>query len=345
VGYYDGWSAYSGFTPNKINASQINVINYAFATIGTDLKITACMPDIDYSNFAQLRTLKSKYSGLKTVISIGGWSDSGQFSNAALTQASRDTFADSVVSFVKTYGFDGVDIDWEYPTGGGLSSNISRPADKTNYGLLLETLRSKLDAQGILDNKHYILSIAGQADSTFASGVGLSQIANSIDYAYIMTYDLHGPWDTYTDFDAPLYTPTGTSPQYETSVSSAVSTWLNDGFPASKLVMGVPFYGYLYTGTVNSNAGIWQKFSSGTSVGYDTICSEYLTNPAFSKHYDSTADEPWLFNGSSFLCYEDPNSIALKTKYAESRGLLGVGAWDIGYDQSGTLINVIRNNL
>lgn len=343
VGYYGGWAAYSGVTPDKLNVSQLNVLNYAFAEIDGNLKIAMGDPAVDLSNFSRLQSVKNSHSGLKTVISVGGWSYSGKFSDAALTESSRAVFADSVVDFIKTYGFDGVDIDWEYPTGGGLSGNTVRAEDKTNFGLLLKTLRAKLDAQGIKDGKHYILSFAGGASSSYARGVGLSNIANTVDYGYIMTYDFHGPWDSFTDFNAPLYSPSGTSPQYKASVSEAVSTWISCGFPASKMVLGVPFYGYLYKGTANANNGLWQRYGSAAAVGFDQICSNYLSNPAFARHYDNTAQVPFIFDGSNFICYDDQNSIGLKAQYAMSRGLYGVGAWDLSYDRNGILIGAIKN--
>ncbi len=345
VGYYGSWAAYSGFTPDKINASNINVLNYAFAKIGTNLQITENDSYIDETNFNKLRTLKSTHPGLRTVISVGGWDDSARFSDAALTESSRAVFADSVVRFIKNYGFDGVDIDWEYPTGGGLASNISRPADRTNFGLLLKTLRSKLDTQGIKDKKHYILSFAGGASSDYASGVGLSNIAKYVDYGMIMTYDLHGSWDTFTDFNAPLYLPSGQSPQQKTSVDGAVRTWLNYGFPANKLVMGVPFYGYVYQGVANASNGLWQHFSSAATVGYDTVQSKYLSSTSYRKFNDSSALVPWLFNGSTFISYDDASSIQRKAQYAVTKNLLGVGAWDISFDKSGVLIKAIKTGL
>ena len=345
VGYYGGWSAYSGFTPDRISASNLDVLNYAFAKIGTDLKIAAGDPYIDEKNFKTLNSLKKSYSNLKTVISIGGWDDSGRFSDAALTESSRAVFADSVVEFIRTYGFDGVDIDWEYPTGGGLSSNASRPADKTNFGLLLKTLRSKLDASGAKDGKHYILSFAGAANSGYAGGVGLSTIAQYVDYGIIMTYDLHGGWDSFTDFNAPLFLPAGQSPQYKISVDLAVRSWLNYGFPAGKLVMGVPFYGYAYQGTVSTENGLWQRFSSTSTVGYDSIQSKYLNNASYAKFYDSSALVPWIFNGSTFISYDDAESLQHKVKYAVSKNLLGVSAWELGFDKSGALIGTIQKAL
>ncbi len=345
IGYYGGWAAYSGDTPDKINASNINVINYAFAKIASDLKIAVGDSAVDYTNFTKLKSLKSKYIGLKTVISVGGWEDSGRFSDAALTETSRTVFADSVVSFLKTNGFDGVDIDWEYPTGYGLSTNVVRSADKQNFGLLLKALRSRLDAQGAKDGKHYILSFAGAANNTFAGGVGLSSIANYVDYGFIMTYDLHGRWDTYTDLNAPLYFPSGTSPQYKTSVDASVRMWLSNGFPANKIVMGVPFYGFAYSGVTAANGGLWQHYLTCVSVGFDKIMSNYLSNPAFKKSYSSSAMVPYLFNGSTFVTYDDENSIAQKTRYAMSKDLFGVGAWDLSYDRSSRLVNSIKSNL
>ena len=345
VGYYGGWAAYSGFTPDKVNASCLTVLNYAFATIGTDLKIAVSDCDIDYSNFNKLRALKNAYPALKTVISVGGWDDSKRFSDAALTDASRSAFANSVVGFIKANGFDGVDIDWEYPTGGGLSTNVSRPEDKTNFGLLLKIIRSKLDMQGISDKKHYILSFAGEASGSYAAGIGISNISRYVDYGMIMTYDIHGNWDTYTDFNAPLYIPSGTSPQYKSSVDSAVRSWLNYGFPANKMVMGVPFYGYAFQGVPNVSNGRWQHFTSGAAVGYDSIQSKYVGNTSFRKFYDSTAMVPWLFNGSTFVSYDDVSSIQRKAQYAVSKNLFGVGAWELSFDRSGKLLQTVRTAL
>jgi hypothetical protein len=122
VGYYAAWAAYSGYTPDKIDATKLTHINYAFANIGSDLKITLGYPDIDPANISRLNSLKQINPALKTIISIGGWSWSERFSDAALTDASRTSFADSCVDFIVKYGFDGAEIDWEYPVSGGPSA-------------------------------------------------------------------------------------------------------------------------------------------------------------------------------------------------------------------------------
>jgi chitinase len=324
TGYYAGWSAYGGWTPLNIPAAGMTNVNYAFAGIGSDLKIALGDPAVDPTNFSQLSQLKKSYPQLKTLISVGGWNDSGKFSDAALTDASRTAFADSVVAFIKLYGFNGVDIDWEYPVSGGLSTNTSRPEDKTNFTLLLQKLREKLDAQGALDGARYLLTIAGGAGSGYIANTQLSLIAGYLDYASVMTYDLHGTWDTYTDLNAPLYTPSDSSPQYKESVDAAVKRWLGAGFPASKLVVGVPFYGYVYNGVTGGGTGLYKPFSGGSSVTYDKVLSTYLGAAGYTRYYHSTALVPWLFNGSSFVSYDDETSIGDKAKYIVSNNLAGV---------------------
>lgn len=345
VGYYASWSAYNGYTPLNIPAGKLTHVNYAFAKIGDDLKIAMGDSYIDPTNFAKLNELKKTYPQLKTLISIGGWEDSGKFSDAALTDASRTVFADSVVAFLKQYGFNGVDLDWEYPVSGGLSTNVRRAEDKTNFTLLLQKLREKLDAQGKLDGSTYLLSIAGGADTSYVRNTELSKIGAVVDFATIMTYDIHGSWDYYTDFCAPLYTPTGSSPQYQWSVDAAVKAWTASGFPGSKLIMGVPFYGYLYHSVSGGNNGLYQTFFGASSITYDNIVSNYLSAPGYTKYVHNDAKVPWLFNGSTFISYDDEQSIALKASYITQNQLGGAAIWELSQNKGGQLVNALTSHL
>lgn len=345
AGYYASWAAYSGYTPLNIPASKLTHINYAFAEIGDDLKIALGDPYIDITNFTKLNELKASYPNLKTLISVGGWTSSDKFSDAALTDSSRTVFADSVIAFIKQYNFDGVDIDWEYPVSGGLSTNTYRSQDKTNFTLLLQKLREKLDAQGVVDGKKYLLSFAGGSGNTYIANVELNLISNYVDYAVLMTYDLHGPWDTYTDFNAALYSPSETSPQYKLSVDSCVKAWNSAGFPSSKTVLGVPFYGYIYSGVPNANNGLYKTFTSGKSITYDNIVSGYLSNLTYTKYYHSEARVPYLFNGSVFISYDDSTSIAEKANYVNANNLAGASIWEISQNKDETLINVLYSNI
>lgn len=344
AGYYASWAAYSGYTPDKIPACVTHVL-YAFANIGTDLKIKVGDPDVDPANFEKLRQLKQQRPELKTLISVGGWTWSGKFSDAALTDASREAFANSVVAFVVRYGFDGVDIDWEFPTGGGMAGNVERSQDKTNFTLLMAKLREKLDAQGALDGRRYLLSFAGGAQS-FYTNIELDRLGNLVDFATIMTYDMHGPsTSSVTDLNAPLYTPKESSPQYQWSCDAAVALWSGRGFPKAKILMGIPFYGIRFSGVKNAGRGLYQTFASGSSIPYDKIVSTYLGNRAYVRYEHPDALVPWLFDGSTFISYDDAASIAAKAAYIRDRGLGGAAVWELSQNADGTLLSVIDDGL
>ncbi len=345
VGYYAAWAAYSGFTPDKIDVSKLTHINYAFANIGSDYKITLGYPDVDPANLAKLAALKQSNPKLKILIAVGGWSWSSRFSDAALTDTSRTIFADSCVDFMVKYGLDGVDIDWEYPVSGGLSTNIRRPEDKYNFTLLMQKLREKLDARESIDGKEYILSFAGAAGSWYLNNIEATKLVSYIDYANVMTYDLHGSWDSYTDLNAPLYNNSDPSPQYKGSVDQSINAWLQAGFPANKLIMGVPFYGYIYKAVTNSNNGLYQTYSGASAINYANIVANYLNAPGYTRFFHGQSKVPWLFNGTNFISYEDEESIGYKASYISAKGLGGAMIWELSQDPGAILLRALYNGL
>ena len=193
MGYYAGWAAYQGFTPDQIPAEHLTQINYAFAQIDPDtLTIALENPAHDQKNLAALRKLRQQNQHLKLLISVGGWSDSQYFSDAAAPAARRESFAASCVDFVVEQGLDGVDLDWEYPVSGGAAGTIHRPADKQNFTLLLQELREQLDRQGRRDGKDYALTIAGAAGSWYLNQIEAVKVAAIVDHIFVMGYDLEG---------------------------------------------------------------------------------------------------------------------------------------------------------
>jgi len=345
VGYYAAWASYSGFSPDQIDGSKLTHINYAFAKIDNELKLTMGYPDIDPSNFIMLNQLKEKNPQLKTLISVGGWTWSGRFSDAALTEDSRTAFADSCVDFIKKYGFDGIDIDWEYPVSGGLVDNVRRPADRDNFTHLLRKLREKLDEQGKEDQKQYLLTIAAGAGNTYPNNVALTSVHEYLDYATIMTYDLHGTWDAYTDLHAPLYHNSDSSPQYKSSVDATIQIWKSSGFPMDKLVMGIPFYGYLYSSVEDENNGLYQTFSGANSISFNRIQKDYLNKTGYRRYFHTRSKVPWLYNGSVFISYEDPESIGIKADYINAESLGGAMIWELSQDPDRILLNTLYENL
>ncbi|GMA59637.1 glycosyl hydrolase family 18 protein [Alicyclobacillus fastidiosus] len=365
VGYYANWDTYSGYQVSDIPANELNVINYAFAVIDSDGKIALSDPyaDIGQSssgdssdanaikgNFGQLIKLKKRYPNLKTIISVGGWRNSAQFSQVAATQKSRDTFADSVVQFIKKYDFDGVDIDWEYPLQGGSYPNDQHnPNDPQNYTLLLKTIRGKFDTQGALDHKHYYLTIDAAANTTYATkDTNLVAMQKYVDWFNLMTYDIHGSWGSYTGLVAPINTDPADPGKW--SDNNAVQLYLKQGVNPDKIVMGVRFFAYEYLGVRDQNNGLYQPYQvgTGTSIPYNKLVTQYLNQKnysGFTYHWDLSAKSPYLFNGDDFISFEDPASIFMKTEYVDEHNLGGVMIWKLGQDYKGQLLSTIYDNL
>ena len=339
VGYYAGWASYQGYTPDKIQAELFTQINYAFAAIdGSTGKLVLADLARDRTNLAALVKLKKQNPDLQVVLSVGGWDHSTYFSDVASTAARRETFAQSCLDLILEPNLDGVDLDWEYPVSGGTDGVIHRPQDKQNFTLLLRAIRQKLDRQGQKDGKTYRLTIAGALGSGYLNCIEPQAVADTVDHIFLMAYDIHGPWDSYADLNAPLYTPTESSPQYRYSVDSGVSAWLSKGVASEKLVLGMPLYGYIYQGVSSKNSGLYSSFTSARSVTYNTLKSSYLNNATYQKLRHSRAEVPYLYGNKTFISYDDPTSIAAKAELARSRELGGIGFWELSQDAAGDLI-------
>ena len=352
VVYWAAWEWYNGNYPSSIDATKVTHINYAFADIGNDLKVKMGYPVVDPSSYQQLRDLKNQNPDLKLLISVGGWTWSGKFSDVALTETSRTNFANSCVSFILEHGFDGVDIDWEYPVGGGAAGNTTRPEDKQNFTLLMTKLREKLDAQRQIDGKQYLLTVAlAASESKCDTSYELNLLHQYVDFINIITYDYHGWWDQYTDFNSLLYTPIEYSPQDKFSINQTIQYYLSKGVPANKIVVGVPFYGYKYNGVTNANKGWLQTFTpisdqAESSIPYKKLVTDYIGQQGYTRYWHSTAKVPWLFNGSTFISYDDTISLNDKMDYILSNGLAGTMIWELSQDDSSkTLLNTVYNKM
>jgi len=226
-----------------------------------------------------------------------------------------------------------------------LATNTRRPEDKQNFTLLLQKLRERLNARGEIDRKSYLLTMAGASGQWYVNNTELGILQQYLDYANIMTYDIYGPWDPYTDFNAPLYENTDSTMQDKWSVDQSVNAWKKAGFPASKLILGVPFYGYIYKEVPNVNNGLYQRYSGGQSVSYENIAANYLNAPGFTRYFHATSMVPWLSNGSTFITYEDPQSMAAKARYIKTKALGGAAIWELSQDPNRVLLNSLYKGL
>jgi chitinase len=355
IGYYPAWAVYArDYQVAEIPADLLTHVNYGFANVSAELEIALGDRDADLASFEQLQLLEEAHPHLRTLISVGGWTWSGRFSDVALTEESRRRFAHSCAVFAALYRFDGVDIDWEYPGGGGLPSNTSRPEDGANYVLLLRELRAALDAQGALDGKTYLLTIAAPAPRSLIDALDVEEMVPLLDWVNLMSYDFHGGWESTTNFNAPLHTdPADPAGDQGLDVAAAVAAWLARGIPRAKLVVGMPFYGRGWAGVPATNDGLYQPSTSlppGTYEAgvfdYRDLVANYL--PSMTRYFNAASQAPWLYDAARgvMISYEDPESIAAKAAFVASEGLGGGMVWDLSSDTGdSTLLETLHATL
>ena len=344
VGYFPSWGIYGrDYQVEDIPAEKLTHINYAFANIGADLRVTMGDAYADGINFASLRTLKQQHTQLQTLISVGGWTWSERFSDVALTAVSRTAFAESAVEFMLEHGFDGIDIDWEYPVSGGEWDNVNRPEDKQNYTLLMQELRTQLDVLEAQHGRDYWLSIAAPAGPGTMQNFEIANLANTLDWINLMAYDLAGHWDPQTGHNAPLYDQADNPADDRLDWNSAIDAYLSAGVPNDKLVIGAPFYGRVFGGVGSTNNGLYQpdtQIVSGTDgqsgyLSYWDIQDRYLSEGSgYTRYWDSEAQVPYLYNPDTqqFVTYDDEQSIGLKADYINDRELGGLMFWELATD-------------
>jgi chitinase len=316
--------------------------------------------------FNQLVKLKSRHPQLKVLISLGGanQANSRGFSLASRTPAARVKFvAACLTMFIKgnlpqgvsARGvFDGIDVDWEYPTdcsAGMKGGSGCVPEDTANFTLLLAEFRRQLDEQGKVDGIHYLLTIAGSAWVDDYSKYEWRKIHPLLDFINVMTYGLAPPGKTRPH--SPLYksaTETGEwSPTLNTDY--AVTRYLQEGVPANKIIMGVPFYAVGWQGVPDLNHGLYQKAAGQApgSIGLGAEQYHRLKNlKGFRLFREPGTVSVWLFNSSTGVlwAYDDPSSLAIKMEYLKSKGLGGVMFWELsGDDKDSSLLKAIYRGL
>jgi GH18 family chitinase len=374
IGYYPSWAAGRGVFVKDIPVAKLTHINYAFSNISASGECILGDPAADvervysadesvnglkdrdssefHGNFNQLLELKKLYPDLKVLISIGGWSWSENFSAAAQDDNSRQRFAESCIDlYLKQYKgvFDGLDIDWEYPVSGGMTTGKSD--DKKNFTLLLETLRRQLDELGVTDGCQYLLSIAAPVGPGTIRNLEVDKIALTVDWINLMGYDLHGPWESTTNFNAPLFHSPTDPADAGLTVDAAVQTYLSSNVPAGKLVLGVPFFGHGWSGVSEVDNGLYQPASAATpgtweagSYDYKDLAKNYMSK--YQRYWNADAFVPWLYDPSQkvFISYEDPQSLEVKAGYVRDQGLAGIMIWEISQGDE-TLFDALYHGL
>lgn len=327
AGNYVGWGA-SSYPPSAIDFSsltQINVFSVVPNPNGT-LDTTLFIDSVNGPLVAKDIASRAHAAGKKAVLVIGGAGTETQFKSAT-SPSYMNTFVQNLVSTMNTWGFDGVDIDWE----------PLPPADYSQMLALLANLRAA--KPGLM-----LTTDVGWLNSNFALSSTDAQfyanLAAAVDQMNIMTYDMADNWGGWAAWhSSAIY---GEGANHPSSVSSSVRGYLAAGVPAAKLGIGIGFYGACWNAPVTAplqSPGPSHVVASDNTMGFATIKNLYYT-PAHA-FVDAAAQAPYLsFStatgpaGCTFISYEDEASVALKAQYVLGNGLGGALIWQLneGYN-------------
>ncbi len=398
VGYFTQWGVYGrDFQVRDLEANgsagKLTHINYAFGNVSADGRcFTGNVPGeadawADYArpldaadsvdgvadtfdqplagNFNQLRELKAKHPGLKVLISLGGWSWSTHFSDAALTPASRKAFVASCIDlYIKgdlpqdgTRGgagaaagvFDGIDLDWEWPGSAGDTDTTYRPEDKRNFTELVKEFRTQLDAYARSQKrrtKYELTAFVPTAPAKIDAGFDVRLIMRDLDFVNLQGYDFHVSGEPRTAQQSALYA------RGDFSVHATVAAWKRRGAPAHKLVVGMPFYGQGWTGVSGGGDGMGQPAAGPApatwAAGYEDYkaLKKLAESGAYQVHRDRRGGHAWLFDGTTLWTYDDPWVLRAKADYVREHRLGGAMFWSLDADTAdGELMTAVDRGL
>jgi chitinase len=316
---------YGSATPDP---TYLTHINYAFAEL--------YMKDGVYqrfdlqgqrARFDMVKGLKQKNFNLKVMLSFTDLVENsdnargGGFSALAKDPASRKQFAQDCLAFVRNEGIDGIDIDWEFPGMTFSSTEYDTQVDVDNYVLLMKDLRETLGSSILLTYAGYCMNVRETTDGG-RRYIDAAAVAPYVDFINIMTYDMD---------ETPRHQSALVSSKAYFDCTRSVNEYLNAGVPASKLVLGIPFYAR-------------NSFAGGGAINY----GKFNTLPAGYKtdNWDADASVPYLTDASGNYAggYDDPRSIAIKGDWLLGKGMKGMMFWDYdGDDAAGTLRHAVWN--
>ena len=311
VGYYPYW-VQNTLLPQNIDLETFTHVNHAFAWPNENGEIIA--PNNSFFNVSTSSYIHDQ--DRKFILSLGGGGQGQGFVSSTSTYDIRSVFINNIIDKLSTFGYDGVDIDWEHPQSAEQRNNLTQ---------FIQELDSTFNAF----DPELLITMAVPIGYWSGQWYDFNILKLHVDYFNAMTYDIHGGWSSHAGHNSPLYQ----SPQGDPdgSVQTGINYLISSGIPQEKINMGIPFWGKQYnTSTINGNF-------SGTVVDlyYNEITS--LIGNGWVYEWDNIAKCPYLVKDdqTKIITYDNPLSVQYKCNYAKLRNLGGVMVWALGYDEMG----------
>ncbi|KAI0904346.1 hypothetical protein F4823DRAFT_634502 [Ustulina deusta] len=335
IGYYESWASTRKcqFVRSPLNLEDLNLngfthVNFAFAFFDPTSFEIAPMDSNSATLYRRFTSLKESYSGFQTWISVGGWSftDPGPtrqaFSDMASSSTNRQKFISSIKSFMNTYGFDGLDIDWEYP---GADDRGGVQADSANFVTLVKELKESFGSKG--------LTVTLPTSYWYLQHLGCRTMFN------LMAYDLHGTWDADSQFVGPYIAPhTNLS-----EIDQGLGLLWRASVESSKVVLGQGWYGRSFTlkdPSCNEPNGVCQ-FSGGAEAGPCSGTSGILDYQEIEGVIDKYSPEVVWDKEAGWISYDDDDTFAQKKSFATDRCLGGLMVWAIDQKDQSSANNLV----
>ncbi len=328
----------SGHYPlKKEDVCKLTHIFVAFGTLRLDGTIVS-----DHPICAQMEQIRSWNPDIRICLSlVNHQGESEAFTTVCADPKLREVFARSCVDVVVNRGFDGVDMDWEYPC---VSSNFqgSSKDDRDNFTETLRVIRHAFDGLG---DRHPLLTLAAGADIYYTTCVDLPAVSGILDFINLMTYDLKCGFHALAGHHTQLYSSTGD--YFQNSCDQALRLFVANGVPKEKLLMGAAFYSRKWENIQDRNHGFLQisKCGGGYGPGWAELKQTCLNKNGYTYYWDDEAKAPYLFNGSTFLSFDDPHSLREKCAYVKREDYAGIFFWEYDCDPTGELLDVIHQEM
>lgn len=318
----------------KEQANILTHIHVAFGNLTMEGDIV-----FDYHPFLkQMDQVRAWNPDIKIILSVVP-KEPDAFTVVSASEELRENVAKTCARLVSQDGFDGVDFDWEYPCVPSNGMNCT-PEDRHNYTLLCEAAKRGMESVG-----GGSVSVAAGADLYYIDSIEPERMAEVLDYVCLMTYDLKCGFHALSGHHTALYSSTGDV--FRNSCDQALRLFESAGFPKEKLLMGAAFYSRKWEDVPDRYHGFLQLTKTGGGYGpnYDKLADEYINKNGYVRYWDDEAKAPFLFNGSTFISYDDEESLAHKCAYVKREDIGGIFYWCHSGDTKGVLLRRIAKEL